>query len=115
MLLGNQLELEEKIENVCTVLYCTVLYCTVLYCTVLYCTVLYCTVLYCTYTTALFYTVLYCTVHIYYVKMPLRDQLELEEKIENVCWLICKQPYIGKGRHTKGMTLLMKYLITLVV
>jgi len=29
--------------------------------------------------------------------MPLGDQLELEEKIENVCWLICKQPYIERG------------------
>ena len=28
--------------------------------------------------------------------MSPEDQMELENKIEDVCWLICKTPYIGK-------------------
>jgi len=30
-------------------------------------------------------------------KMSLEEQLGLEEKMENVCWLICKQPYTERG------------------
>ena len=29
--------------------------------------------------------------------MSPEDQMELENKIEDVCWLICKTPYIGKN------------------
>jgi len=30
-------------------------------------------------------------------KLSLSDEVSLEEKIENVCWLICKQPYTERG------------------
>ena len=30
------------------------------------------------------------------LQMSPEDQMELENKIEDVCWLICKTPYIGK-------------------
>jgi len=30
-------------------------------------------------------------------KLELEEQIQVEEKLENVCWLICKQPYIERG------------------